>query len=194
MITHYQNYFWKNGRPQGQGKVIPSDEPLTQSYRIQTDPYHKRYSIELYAGRRLKKVVYDSLLLDFRRLKESEQQGWQRECIRQEGAKSSFWIRNQEDRAILREKLEFNGSLCRKCRIYGPQGLLLATQTMFYTVLGDAWNGVLLHDRHQHLVLAKRYLAGDDGVFQELLEERWDLPCLKFLEKWKLAKTTTISK
>lgn len=184
-MHHYRDYFWKNGRPQGRGHIPPSEDLALRSYVIQTDPYHKRYSIELYQGLRLKQVVYDSALLDFRRLKESEQQGWQRECIKQDATSSLFWIRNQEDRAILREKLDFENSLCRRCRIYGPQGLLLATQTMFYTALHDPWNGVLLHDRYLHLVLAKRYSAYADGTFEKLLEERWDLSTLHFLKEWK---------
>lgn len=188
-MNHYHDYFWKNGRPQGRGRlcVNPSLEEgsTTRSYRICTDPYHKRYSVELYQGTTLKQVVYDSLLLDFRRLNLSDQQGWQRECIRQEEMRSVFWIRNQEDRAILREKLDFEGPFCRRCRIYGPQGLLLATQTMYYTLLNDTWNGTLLHDRHNHLVLAKRYRANAEGAFEELIEERSDLSTLDFLERWK---------
>ena len=185
-MRYYQDYFWKQGRPQGRGgrNDLP-DDPAQPSYAIRTDPYHKRYSIELYSGHQFKRVVYDSLLLDFRRLKLSEQQGWQRELIRQTPTCSWSWIRNQEDRAILREKLQFEGPFCRKCHIYGPQGLLLAKQKMFYTALNDTWNGTLLYDRHQHLVLAKRYRASEDGVFEELLEERGDLSDLNFLESWK---------
>ena len=188
MNAHYQDYYWKNGRPEGRcfhKQRLSCADPLRRSYVICTDPYHKRYSVELYHGTTLKRVVYDSLLLDFRRLKESEQQGWQRECICQELKTSHFWIRNQEDRAVLREKLDFEGPFCKRCRIFGPQGLLLATQTMHYTALNDGWNGTLLHDRNAHLVLAKHYRANAEGVFEELLEERWDLSTLQFLEEWR---------
>lgn len=188
-MDRYRDYFWKNGRPQGKGKLpkitSPSPSSTELSYVIRTDPYNKRFSVELYQGTELKEVVYDSLLLDFRRLKLSEQQGWQRELIKQTPTRSLFWIRNQEDRAILREKLDFKESQCKRCRIYGPQGLLLAMQTMYYTILGDGWDGTLLYDRHKHLVLAKHYRAGVDGTFEELLEERSDFSTLHFLEEWK---------
>lgn len=182
----YRDYIWQKGVPTGCGRLTAEEATTTPFfYKIVTDPYRKRFSVERYNAGRLDRVVYDSLLLDFRHLKPSDQQGWQRELISQSDLTQVCLIRNQEERVLYRELLRFEGHLCRECRIVSLQDVLLSTHCMRYTALGDRFNGILLHDCNDHIVLAKRYASGADGDFTELLEERWDLRDPSFLSRWE---------
>lgn len=184
METLYADYFWQKGVPKGRRKIgVPPSSAIC--YKIITDPYRKRFSIEQYEKGAFKQVVYDSIYLDFRRLKPSEQQGWQQEVISQSDREIVCLIRNQEERVLYREIQEFEGSFCRSCSLYAPQGLLLSIHRMSYTALGDAFDGTLLYDGHTRLVLAKRYQSSEQGEFTELLEERWDLEDASFLNAWE---------
>lgn len=172
MHKFYKNYYWKNGKPYGKEEVDPAKNSF--SYRIVTDPYFKRFSIEKYKGERFEAAIYDSLLLDFRHLTEKDQQAWQREIVREDEIKTICLLRNHDDRAVLMETLTYENNFCRRCLIASIHGITLATQRMYYTVLKDLFNGVILYDRENRPVMRKIY-AFEGGEFTQLLKEEWDL-------------------
>lgn len=176
MAECYRNYGWIKGVPKGLdclescGTLSP-----TTGYRIVTDPYHKRYSVERYDNGRFSAVVYDSMLLDFRHIKPAQQQGWTQETASANEDAVTCIIRNPDDRIIYLETHLFEGNVCRECQILSPQGLLLATNRMYYKQYGDLTDGVVLYDRQEKPVMYKTYVTGEDGQFTDLVEERWDL-------------------
>lgn len=183
MHAFYADYIWQKGTPRGHQRLLePTSAP--HAYKIVVDPYYKRHTIERYQAGRFESLIYDSLLLDFRHLKTSEQHAWQREIISQTSTEMVCLIRDQIDRVIYFETHRFEGMLCRECRMFSPHRLELSTLRMFYTGLNDPFNGVLLYDRNDHLVLAKRYAINGLGEFTELLEERWDMHQPSFLDRW----------
>jgi len=182
----YRDYIWQKGIPVGQGRLSEPDvDAPSSAYKIVVDPYRKRFTIECYQGPVFQCLVYDSQLLDFRHLKPATQQGWQREVIHQSDSEIICLIRNQEERLLYRELHSFAGSLCRECRITSLHETLLSTHRMYYTHLGDRFNGTLLYDSNHHLVLAKRYACGTGGEFTDLLEERWDQADPSYLSSWQ---------
>lgn len=182
----YRDYIWQKGVPVGRGTLTNTDlSTVPMAYKIIVDPYRKRFSIERYQNTLFDRLVYDSLLLDFRHLKPADQQGWQRETLSQADKEAVCLIRNQEERLLYREHHTFEGVLCRECRITSLQGVLLSTHRMYYTTLGDAFDGTLLYDSNDHLVLAKRYTCSPSGEFLELLEERWDQADPSYLSRWQ---------
>lgn len=172
-MTYYKEYYWKKGKPYGKEPVDPKTSPL--SYRIIVDPYYKRFSVEKYLKGRFEECVYDSLLLDFRHLQKDDQQAWQREILEETLEYTKGIIRNQDDRAILIETLQFEGERCRVCTIFSIHGVLLSTHRMSYTALGDPFNGVTLFDKEGRIVMQKTYEI--DPLTEEftlLLSEEWE--------------------
>ncbi len=86
MIKYYQDYYWKRGRPCGIHPVVDAKK-CAYSYKIVSDPYHKRYSIEKYRQGLFEKTIYDSLLLDFRYLIPMEQAAWEKESLYEDSEK-----------------------------------------------------------------------------------------------------------
>lgn len=186
MHPYYRDYCWQNGVPRGCGRVPDTDLSLhAVAYRIIDDPYRKRFSVERYRDGLFDVIAYDSQLLDFRKLKPVEQQGWQRQVLETSGDATVCLIRNQEERVLYVERMRFDGTRCRECQLSTPQGVVLSIHRMFYRDLGDGFDGILLHDANDHCVLAKRYAIGLTGEFSELLEERWDLQDSSFLARWQ---------
>jgi hypothetical protein len=172
MIKNYQDYYWKAGKPCGKGS-----EAKSHYYRILTDPYGKRYSIEKYIDGSFDKIVYDSQLLDFRHLTSMHQTAWQRERLKEEDNQIHCLLRNQDDRAILFETHYFEEHLCVKCEIFSIHRLLIATQSLYYQVKGDAFNGVILFDLENRPVMKKTYEWDcESGEFSALLTEEWNRP------------------
>ncbi len=170
MTQHYSNYFWNDGAPVGTGK---KEFPQGKTYKMPSDPYHKWISIEEYADGNFIRVLYDSKLFDFRTLKPEKQLAWHKEPGI-EGACS--YIRDQNDRLILIEHYLFEKEYCRECRTLSPHGIPVSTQKMFYTVLGDAWDGVELYDANAFPVMKKVYSAEENtGLFLELLKQEWNM-------------------
>lgn len=172
MHIFYKNYYWKNGKPYGREEVDPLKN--SYSYRIVTDPYFKRFSIEKYCGKQFEGIIYDSMLLDFRHLTEKDQQAWQREVLREEKNQTICLLRNHEDRAVLTETLTYEKNLCRSCLISTVHGIPIAIQQMYYSLLKDPFNGVVLYDRENRPVMRKTY-EFEGGEFTQLLKEEWDL-------------------
>jgi hypothetical protein len=176
MSSFYKNYIWKNGIPYGVEKLSQDSPPTEECYKIAMDPYRKRISVERYTHRQFAAVIYDSAFLDFRHLKPQEQTAWHKEIIEESSGQVVSLIRNQDDRVICREVCLFEEGLCRECRLYSPQGFHLSTHKMLYTTLKDPFNGVILYDPAERIVMQKRY-AVEEGMneFRELLEENWEL-------------------
>lgn len=170
MSKYYEDYIWKNGMPYG---VKPKSEALPAgiTYKVISDPYHKRISIEKYSEGNFTEVIYDSALFDFRHLQPARQTAWQKSSI----SDTVCHIRDQDDRLILIEKYLFEGQRCRECRASSPCGLLISIQKIYYVDCQDPFNGVILFDSNQHQVLIKRYQIDSASMeFTDLLEESWE--------------------
>lgn len=167
MTANYLDYKWKEGIPYGIQKVSESAET---SYRILSDPYRKWISIEQYQGNKFVKMIYDSILFDFRMLKTLNQAAW-----RKEQDASRHLIRNQDDRAILIEEYSFQKGKCTACKTCSIHGILISQHKIHYKSLGDLFNGVVLYDANGHVVMEKRYAIDDSSnEFGELLSENWN--------------------
>jgi len=171
MLTQYTKYYWKEGRPYG----LLTPGLYGKSYRIVHDPYWRRCSIEEYEKEQFRRVIYDSLLLDFSRLKEEYQEGWNRERCLQKGGEELFLIRDQNERVILFESSLFEAGKCRETRLFSSQHTPLATQRICYTSLGDSFNGVVFYDLEKEVVMYKVYAYDEQREeFTKLLHEEWD--------------------
>lgn len=175
MIKYYKDYYWKEGIPRG---IHAMDIPEGKSYKIVMDPYRRRISLEMYDGVNFVRTVYDSALVNFRHLKPEEQAAWQKETIKESQEEVRCLIRNQDDRVIFLETHYFDGSHCRECHIFSPQGTLIGIQKIQHVSKGDAFDGVILFDGNQYPVMFKRYEL-DGQEFTNLLEESWDMALKK---------------
>lgn len=168
----FSDYCWKNGRPIGKSQI---SLPLSDAYSIVSDPYYKRFTIEKFKNGKFQEIVYDSILLDFRHLREGNYQGWQRETISETSDTLTCILRNLDDRALLIERQQFQDGLCKYCQLCSIHGILIGEQTMHYISSGDSWNGVSLLDRDRRLVMRKVYnVHPKTGEFTDLQEEVWD--------------------
>lgn len=173
MIQHYQSYYWKDGKPYGKDRT-DSDQAI--SYRIVTDPYHKRYSLEKYQDRTFNCLVYDSIFLDFRHLNPTNQTAWQREVLEEKDETLVYLIRNQDDRLILIETQYFEENQCRFCELRSVHQVFISTHRMYYKKLKDPFDGVVLYDSQNQPVMIKTYeLDPQTGEFSTLLTEEWDM-------------------
>lgn len=170
MSKHYKDYKWKNGIPYG---IIPLETPIESlSYKVISDPYYKRISVEQYDKGAFSKIIYDSALFDFRNLRATEQIAWEKKTL----SPLLTEIRNHDDRLILIEKYQFEEKRCRRCEICSPHGVNLAVQHMYYTAMKDSFNGVILYDSNTHAVLQKTYdIDENTGEFAALKSESWDV-------------------
>jgi len=172
MIAHYQDYYWKNGKPYGRHVI----DPLSLvTYRVIVDPYYKRFSVEKYQSGKFDELIYDSLLLDFRHLTPQHQMAWQKELLAEEESETTYLLKNQDDRAVYIERNIFKNSRCHACILYSIHGLFLSIHRIYYQDW-DNFNGVVLFDREQRPVMQKSYAlnAGSDS-FTTLLSEQWDM-------------------
>lgn len=174
MFKYFRDYYWRGGKPYGIDVVNPLE--TSPSYKIIVDPYFKRFSVEKYCDNRFDKVVYDSLLLDFRHLTLINQTAWQREIIEEKEDQTVCLLRNQDDRAILLETLTFEKDQCRSCRMSSVHGLPLSEHRMYYNRLQDPFDGVVLYDLEGRPVMMKLYEVDPlTGEFTTLLKEEWDM-------------------
>jgi hypothetical protein len=173
MILYYQDYYWRKGKPYGRHSVDPL-QPF-YSYKIVSDPYHKRYSIEKYRQGVFEKIIYDSIFLDFRHLNPVEQTAWSKEVLKEEQIMKCL-LRNQDDRAVILETYYFEGVFCRLCQLSSIHGFLLSNQRMYYQALKDSFNGVILYDSEDRPVMKKTYRTNlETGEFTVLLSEEWNM-------------------
>jgi hypothetical protein len=83
-------------------------------------------------------------------------------------------IRNQDDRVVFIEDCLFERNTCRECRLISPHGFLLSVHKMYYQALGDSFNGLMLFDANEQLVMRKCYAIDQKtGEFGELISEHW---------------------
>ena len=174
MTRHYKDYVWRGGLPYGVGPVDEDELLGSITYKISSDPYHKRVSIEKYEKGRFSSIIYDSALFDFRQLKLGEQLAWQKTLINETDQAATCHIRNQDDRLILIEEYHFEGDRCRECKAYSPIGHLISIQKISYKDLKDGFNGVTLLDSQGRTVMSKHYDWDDTTKqFTTLLKEEW---------------------
>ncbi len=179
MTKFYQDYFWKNGLPIGIKQAIDAANGIT--YKLVSDPYYKRNSIEQYKDGKFSEIIYDSALLDFRSLKPANQMAWQKSYEEETDQKVICHIRNQDDRLILIEEYLYEKGRCYSCKTFAPQGPLLSFQHIFYqspttdSATHQKFHGVILFDCNHHPVLKKTYDLDLSGEFSNLLEEQWDM-------------------
>lgn len=176
VTKHYQDYLWREGIPYGLNALEDSNIQNQQiTFKIISDPYKKRISIEKYIDLQFNELIYDSYLLDFRSLKSSDQTAWQKTLIKETPDSTVCLIRNQDDRMIFFEECFFEKDFCRTCQIRSPQGIPLSLHKMYYQVLNDSFNGVTLFDNLGHLVMFKQYATDEiSGEFTDVIKENWD--------------------
>lgn len=173
MIKYYETYSWKGGKPIGTNLVNPLE--VEKCYKIVADPYYKHLSIEKYSKNRFERVVYDSQLLDFRKLTLRDQIAWHRETLSEGEDLSICMIRNQDDRVILIETLIFEKNRCRRCTVSSVHGIELCYHKMYYKDLDDELDGVVLYDIEGRVVLIKNYeIDPITGDFSNLISENWE--------------------
>ena len=171
MHKHFRDYYWKKGKPYGIQVVNAKDQQV--SYKIVTDPYFKRFSIEKYHFESFDKIIYDSLLLDFRRLTLKDQNAWEREIVQEDNDKQHCLLRNEEGRAVLIEILTFSNDKCIACETKSIHGITLSKHCMYNS---KSFNGVILYDSNERPVMQKSYETDPEtGEFTNLLEEKWDM-------------------
>jgi hypothetical protein len=179
MMKYYRDYYWKKGKPYGHEVATTTNG---KTYKIVTDAYGKRFSIEQYQEGLFDKTIYDSLLLDFRHLNPVNQMAWQKEVIAENEQTVTCLLRNQDDRAILLETHYFDNKRCRSCKISSIHGLPLSTHRMYYQSLQDPFNGVVLYDLENRPVMVKTYQTDSEtDEFTILLSEEWDMQTLPVL-------------
>lgn len=174
MTKFYRDYFWKGGIPYGLGNGQNTLQDMSEGYKIVSDPYHKRISVEKYSQGHLTEIIYDSAFLDFRHLKPNTQYAWHKEVIKESDTEAVAVIRNQDDRVVAIETYTFENGLCRSCQAHTPHGIPISTQKLYYTALGDPFNGVGLFDRNNKPVMQKKYGVDKEGEFTNVLEETWE--------------------
>lgn len=172
MSKHYLSYSWKNGAPYGISS-IQSPEKDQVTFLILADPYFKRFSVEKCVGGVFETLIYDSFLLDFRKLRPEFQLAWGREPL----IEGVNLVRDQDDRVVVKEISTYEGNRCRECHLYSPHGFLLGTQKIQYKELGDPFDGVILYDSLHQPVLIKKYSVNEEtGFFDKLEEEKKVFP------------------
>lgn len=176
MTQYFSNYIWKNGLPYGIQPGAGEEINRRIFYKIASDPYHKRVSLEKYTFGNFTGIIYDSALFDFRHLKQGEQLAWQKTPISETENTALCHIRNQDDRLILIEEYLFEKGLCRECKAFSPIGPLLSVQKISYKAFNDPFNGVTLFDSNNHAVMSKHYEFNEETrQFSLLLKEDWGL-------------------
>lgn len=169
MSNYYTDYKWKNGIPYGVAPCTPLD--IATTYKVISDPYYKRISIECYEHGSFSRIIYDSALFDFRLLRPNQQVAWEKKSL----SPQVSHIHNQEDRLVFIEEYTFHDKYCRRCDIKSPHGVPIAAQQMYYTALNDPFDGVVLFDINGHQVIKKCYdLDKDTGEFATLQSESWN--------------------
>lgn len=174
MDQHYKNYCWRDGIPYGTEKT---EILQNKTYRVISDPYRKWISVEQYQSGIFESVVYDSHLFDFRTLKTLNQAAWLKETLSDDENHVRCLLRDQDDRAVLIEEYSFKKGKCQDCRTLSVHGLPVSYQRILYQENGAPFNGVILYDANDHIVMEKRYKIDEkSGEFGELLCENWRAP------------------
>lgn len=173
-MKHYSDYYWNEGIPRGISPITIQDNSSAINYKLVSDPYHKWISIEKYKGSLFDKIIYDSLIFDFRSLKMANQTAWEKKLI--DTSTETYMIRNQDDRIVLIEEYFFDGDFCKMCNTRSVHGVPISKQKIYYKDLGDHVNGVALFDNNDHMVMYKLYnLDAETKEFTDIIEENWNM-------------------
>lgn len=176
MLKYFLKYIWKNGIPYGITPLSESDIQTKTSFKLVADPYKKHITIEKYVQGNFDSIVFDSQLINFKKLKPEFQTVWSKEVIRESVDEMSCLIRDQDDRIIYIEEYQFTDNICRKCLIKSPLHIDLAYQAILLKKFGDPFNGVVLFDRELVPVMYKEYQVEEESCqFMELLKEEWKI-------------------
>jgi hypothetical protein len=176
MTKHYEDYFWKEGIPYGIRHV---ENPLNfenETYKIVMDPYRKFISVEKYFKQDFVRIIYDSKLLNFRFLKTEDTRAWQKIITEETSNKVVCQLRDHDDRLVFIETHLFDNSLCRKCDVKSPHDIAISTQRMYYKLLQDPFDGVILFDSENKPVCFKEYEFDENlNEFTNLICAKWDM-------------------
>ena len=175
MFPYFSDYFWKGGWPVGKGLL--ADEAWHSceiAYRIVHDSFQKHVTVEKYANGSFVEVIYDSLLLDFRKLQPERQAVWKKEIISQTATEEKSLIRDETDRILYKELYHFHEGRCHVCETRSCHGLLLSRQELSYKNRGDSFDGMILYDTNAHPVMSKQYTLDEEGQFEQVTKECWD--------------------
>ena len=147
----YKDYAWKKGCPYGLEKGI---NLKGISYRILSDSYQKKIVIERYKKGKFDLCIYDSSLIDFRKLKNQEgKELWYSEELNFESA----LIRDECDRAVFIERYHYIERDLVETEIFTPHQILVARQKFTYLPEGK--------------LLMKFYDVEGKLVFEERLDQ-----------------------
>lgn len=170
----FQDYFWKEGIPIGL-RPRKGVSLLPRHYKIVTDPYRKRWVVEKYTEGVWEGVIYDSALFDFRRLKIMAEEPWERETICRTREQETILLRDPEDRLVAREIFSFQGGKQKRWELQSIHGIPICSHTLFSTLWGDSFSGLVLRDREGRMILWKQYeLDPNTHAFSKLVRESWD--------------------
>lgn len=173
MSQYYRDYIWKGGLPYG---VTPTLEPAGTTYKVLSDPYHRQVFVEQYRDGKFHALIYDSRLLNFRKLNPQNQMAWEREIISETEDTMVAELRNQDDQLIIIEKMKYENGLCKSCTLLSSHGILLSEHRMTYKHLGDAFDGVTLYDSNERQVMIKKYVYDEEACqFSDILAEIWEV-------------------
>lgn len=174
MNPHVLHYHWKKGRPKGVEPVRDaSSHPTT--YKVVHDPYFIHITLEKYHFGKFQELIYDSQLLNFRKLNPRDQHAWSRETVQIEKNSTACVIRDVNDRILYLETHYFDGNFCTSCEVKTPHGWLISTHRMYLQKRGDPFNGVILYDRNSIPVMKKVYAVSESDEFTDLLQEEWEI-------------------
>ena len=174
-MPHFKDYKWKRGLPFGVNPC-PENSLSGKTFKVVSDPYYKRNSVEEYQDGNFVRCIYDSAIFDFRQLRQGEQPVWQKTLIKETSDTAVCHIRNQDDRLVLIEEYAFVKDVCRECRASSPQGVLISVQKILLKSFDDPVNGVTLFDANHKPVMSKTYAIDESTQeFTDLLEEKWEL-------------------
>lgn len=172
MSQFYRDYIWKGGLPYG---LEPTLESTGIAYKVLSDPYHRQVFVEQYKDSLFQALIYDSRLLNFRKLNPQNQVAWEREIVNETDDTIVAELRNQDDQLIVIETMKYENGLCKSCTLSSSHGIVLSEHCMSYKHLGDAFDGVTLYDSNKHQVMVKKYVFDEEAAqFSDLLAEVWE--------------------
>ncbi len=151
----YKDYVWSKGVPIGKEALPENDvRKAEKSYRILQDAYAKWISIERYERGVFQYCVYDSRLLDFRKVFDSEGKDlWYREVLSsdEKGHPERAAVFNENDQVLLIEQYQYEGEVQVAVHWLSSHGVLLAIQKIQHQK-GDVQSS--LFDAENHFVCA----------------------------------------
>ena len=156
MYIHYLNYYWDQGIPKG---TDPVDPAVPISYRITSDPYRKRITIEKYHHNQFYSIVYDSNLFDFRKLSPAIQESWERVSLSESEDQLTCLIKDENDLAVCIEVHTYEKGMCTLCEYKTASNqFLIATQKLYYQKEGHPKDVGILYDMEGKIVFEKELL------------------------------------